>query len=127
MESGNNSVTSVKSKTRSDRAGIQFPIEHVHSQLSMFLFKNGNPNQRVCTTALVFLAAVMEYLSAEVLELAGNAACNDKKTRIMSSHIELAIKNDHELNQLLGGVIHQVSGSDQDDITVSRVSTVEIF
>jgi C-terminus of histone H2A/Core histone H2A/H2B/H3/H4 len=59
---------------------------------------------RMGAGAPVYLAAVLEYLCAEILELAGNAARDNKKSRIVPRHITLAVKNDEELNKLLGGV-----------------------
>ncbi|KAM7130759.1 histone H2A-IV-like [Ciconia maguari] len=91
--------TRAKAKSRSSRAGLQFPVGRVHR-----LLRKGNYAERVGAGAPVYLAAVLEYLTAEILELAGNAARDNKKTRIIPRHLQLAIRNDEELNKLLGKV-----------------------
>uniref|UniRef100_A0A9L0SJS3 Histone H2A n=1 Tax=Equus caballus TaxID=9796 RepID=A0A9L0SJS3_HORSE len=78
---------------------LQFPVGRVHR-----LLRKGNYAERVGAGAPVYLAAVLEYLTAEILELAGNAARDNKKTRIIPRHLQLAIRNDEELNKLLGRV-----------------------
>ena len=65
---------------------------------------------RIGAGAPVYLAAVLEYLSAEILELAGNAAKDNKKKRIVPRHIQLAVRNDEELGKLLGGVTIAAGG-----------------
>ena len=96
---GKGSKSSGKSKTRSSRAGLQFPVGRIHRHL-----RKGQYSKRVGAGAPVYLAAVMEYLAAEVLELAGNAARDNKKSRIVPRHVQLAVRNDEELNKLLSGV-----------------------
>lgn len=91
--------SSLTTHTRSAKAGLQFPVGRIHRHL-----RNGNYAQRIAAGAPVYLAAVLEYLSAEILELAGNAARDNKKTRIIPRHLQLAIRNDEELNKLLGHV-----------------------
>ena len=87
-----------KAVSRSARAGLQFPVGRIARQL-----RAGRFAQRIGAGAPVYLAAVLEYLAAEVLELAGNAAKEDKKSRVAPRHIQLAIRHDDELNKLMGG------------------------
>ena len=96
---GKGGKAKAKSKTRSFRAGLQFPVGRVHRYL-----RRGNFAERIGAGAPVYLAAVLEYLSAEILELAGNAARDNKKSRIIPRHLQLAVRNDEELNKLLSGV-----------------------
>ena len=96
---GKGKAPGTKSKSRSSRAGLQFPVGRIHRFL-----RKGNYAERVGAGAPVYLAAILEYLSAEILELAGNAARDNKKTRIIPRHLQLAVRNDEELNKLLAGV-----------------------
>ena len=86
-----------KSQSRSSRAGLQFPVGRVSRYL-----RRGRYAPRVGGGAPVYLAAVMEYLTAEILELAGNAARDNKRSRITPRHVQLAVRNDEELNRLFG-------------------------
>ena len=88
-----------KSNTRSARAGLQFPVGRIARYM-----RNMRVAQRIGAGAPVYMAAVLEYLTAEILELAGNAARDNKRTRIIPRHIQLAVRNDEELNKLLGNV-----------------------
>ncbi|MFS8029751.1 putative transcription factor Hap3/NF-YB family [Helianthus anomalus] len=88
-----------KSVTRSVKAGLQFPVGRIDHYL-----KHGRYAKRVGTGAPVYLAAVLEYLAAEVLELAGNVARDNKKTRINPRHVQLVVRNDKDLEKLLDGV-----------------------
>ncbi|XP_077340661.1 histone H2A-like [Lithobates pipiens] len=85
--------------SRSTKAGLQFPVGRIHRFL-----KKGNYAERIGSGAGIYLAATLEYLCAEVLELAGNAARDNKKSRILPRHIQLAVRNDEELAKLFVGI-----------------------
>ena len=53
--------------------------------------KLGKYYSRIGAGAPVYLAAVLESMAVEVLELAGNAARDNKKARITPRHIILAV------------------------------------
>ena len=94
-----------KNQTRSEKAGLTFPVGRIHRHL-----RKGQYADRIGAGAPVYLAAVLEYLVAELLELAGNAAVSNKKHRIIPRHLLLAIKNDEELSILLKDVMFAESG-----------------
>ncbi|XP_058118671.1 histone H2A-beta, sperm-like [Anopheles coustani] len=100
----------MKSRSKSSRAGLTFPVSRVSSYL-----RKGQYANRIGTGASVYFAAVLEYLTAEVLELSGNAARDNHKSRLAPRHIQLAIRNDEELSKLLqditiaqGGVLPNI-------------------
>jgi histone H2A len=96
---GGRGASDKKATSSSTKAGLQFPVGRIGRYL-----RQGKYATRMGAGAPVYLAAVLEYLCAEILELAGNAARDNKKSRIIPRHITLAVKNDEELNKLLGGV-----------------------
>ena len=85
------------STTSSAKAGLQFPVGWIGRYLCQ-----GKYATHMGAGAPVYLAAVLEYLCAEILELAVNAARDNKKSRIVPRHITLAVKNDEDLKKLLG-------------------------
>jgi len=96
--------------SKSFKAGLVFPVGRV-----LRLLHEKFRGTRINSGAPVYLCAVLEYMVAEVLELSGNAARDNKLTRITPRHLMLAIRNDEELNKLLinitianGGVIPNI-------------------
>ena len=80
---------------------------HTHSRVYRYL-KQSILKRRVAVGAPIYLSAVLEYLCAEVLELAGNAARDNKKKLITPRHILLAVGNDDELHRVCPSVFYQL-------------------
>eukprot|EP01126_Amoeba_proteus_P025747 TRINITY_DN255_c0_g1_i8.p1 TRINITY_DN255_c0_g1~~TRINITY_DN255_c0_g1_i8.p1 ORF type:complete len:218 (-),score=40.48 TRINITY_DN255_c0_g1_i8:84-737(-) len=88
-----------RAKSQSVRSGLVFPVARLKN--AIYVQWKG----RIAEGAPVYLAAVLEYMCAELLELAGNATRDSRRVRILPRHIQLAVRNDEELNNLLRTVV----------------------
>lgn len=89
-----------KAVSTSLRSGIVFPV----GRIKRFM-KSLSTVERIGTGAPIYLSAVLEYIAAEILELAGNSARDFKKKRISIRHLQLTIDNDEELAQFFKGLV----------------------
>ena len=99
------------SVSKSKRAGLIFPVGRIGSQL-----RKGRYAARVSSTAQIYLASVLEFVVAEILELAAKAVLQrGKGKRITPRALTLAVRHDADLGSLLkdvtisrGGVVPKV-------------------
>ena len=82
------------------QAGLQLSPELVGGKLDSLC-----GDWAVSRRAAVYLAAVLEYLAAQVLELAGNAAVDLGTRTVIPRHIQLALRGDEELAKLVKGCV----------------------
>lgn len=111
--SGKKRAAAKKSGGRSSKAGLIFPIGRVGT-----LLRRGQYARRVGASGAVYLAAVLEYLTAELLELTVKAAASqkNKSKRLSPRTLTLAVRHDDDLGALLqnvtlsrGGVLPSVN------------------
>ena len=87
-------------RSKSEKSGVLLPVHHILKDMKKMF-----PHRRITEGAAVYLAGVLEYLTAEVLDLAGDSVEQNKRKRIKPRDILLAIKADTELSKLLSDVI----------------------
>ena len=67
--------------------------------------------QRISKDASVFMAAVLEYIALEVIQVAGELTVNDSKVTMTPQHINLGMRSDHELSKLAASMIVSNGGT----------------
>merc|ERR1712179_759591 len=93
------SASRKKPVSKSVKAGLQWPVRKTAAKKAT--------GMKVSVKAAVMAAAANEYICAEIMELCGNAAKDNKRNTMKPRHLMLAIKNDEELNKLITGTIPQ--------------------
>ena len=88
-----------KVRSASTRAGTLFPVGRLNR-----LLKHGRFASRNSSSAGAFMSGVLEYLTAEIIELAGNICAQHKKKTIGPKHLNLGIRSDEELSKLMAEV-----------------------
>ena len=91
--------------SKSSRAGLSFPVGRISRML-----KQGRYSERLGVGAPIYLAAVLEYLVAEILEVSCMVVKQNKKSRIVPRYIFLGLKEDEEFNKLFKNTIITNSG-----------------
>ncbi|XP_037377813.1 histone H2A-Bbd type 1-like [Talpa occidentalis] len=81
--------------SRSARAELQFPVSRVDR-----LLREGHYAPRLRSATPVFLAGVLEYLTANILELASKEAQSHRRMRITPEHVQRAMDKDQQLSLL---------------------------
>ena len=94
-----------------DKTGIILPPYRIYKHFKKCV------KYRITQNAVIYSAAVLEYLMAETLELSGNTSLNLNVKRITPRHLVVAIRRDDELNSFIkatlsgGGVVPHIHKS----------------
>lgn len=101
---GNKAITKYKNSkkiklAKENHAGLKFKISTTYSLIK----KHINKDNSVFEDATIFLTAVLEYITAEILDLSGSLARENKKIQITPRDIFITIENDSELNNMFKG------------------------
>lgn len=110
VSEGTRAVTKFESNkttnfSRARRARLQFDVESVAARATKVV-----PGVLLTEGAAVYLAGVLEYLVAELVELSGTSARRNNSDIVRPRHVMLAIASDDELNTMCNGAIFLQAG-----------------
>ena len=87
-----------KSVSKSAKAGLTFPIARVNRYMRQ---KGGA--RRVGGSAPVFLTAILEYVTSELMDVAGQRTSKANRKTISDQDVSAAVRNDPDLSKLFAG------------------------
>jgi histone H2A len=87
------------------RSGVNFPVLHIRRLMRQHRRANVHPH------AAIFASAVLEYLTAELLESSAQVTSFAKKKVITPRFIKIAMHQDNDFVQYIKGVIIRESGN----------------
>jgi len=87
--------------TKSSRAGLLYPVSRCRHILKECV---AGANKRIGDAAPVYLAATLQFIMSDVLELAANNVQDTKRIRMGRKDLVAAVKQDEGLNELFSGV-----------------------
>lgn len=104
-------------------SGLQFSPSRVRTLMRMYI---NTKTGRIGRTAPIYLAAIVEYVVAELLELAGDTTDDNGRIRITNRFLMLAIENDHDLKALYPPNTYILGGGVWTKLKTKKVKLVVI-
>jgi len=86
-----------KSVTRSNKAGLEFPVTKMKQYFKVF-------NTNIGNTADVYLATILEYITAELVNLSCNTSIRNKHVTVTSRDLMVSITKDEEMSELTNSI-----------------------
>ena len=94
-----------KQTTSHAKAGLKFPVARIGKMM-----RRDRLAGKIGRQPQVVMTSVLEYITSEILELAGNICQEKNKKRIVPRHLMLAVQGDEELCKLTDGSIFREAG-----------------
>ena len=110
------------SGSKASRSGLIFPVGRIARYIKQYGYAD-----RVGNDAGIYLSAVLQYLTHEVLEMAGKIVEDQNKKRIDPRHVMLALMDDDEFSQLMEMVCIPYAGVKPDSDVRKRRNVKSVF
>jgi hypothetical protein len=120
-----------KPKTRTTISGLQFSVLYVENVIKFIT----SGTFKFDSEFVIYLTAILEYITAEILELGGNESRRDDIYVIKIKHLLNAINNDDELKAMFNRIGVEFNPDSENinmkysfsELTIGKVGTVNEY